>query len=374
MVKDKINILYVNGGLMDAGGISAYMMNYYRHFDLSKIHIDFLTQGVGKNMFVEEIENNGSKLFQIPNKSINPIKNYLSLKSIIKQGSYDIVHSHADAGNALVLKIAKNLNVPVRISHSHNTDFIVNSRFKKIINEYEKNNIKKYATHLWGCSLNACKWLYNNDINNVEVIHNAIDTSKFLYNEDKRLNIRKSLEINNNTIAICQIGHLCDRKNQVFSIKVIKKIKELYKDIDVKLFLIGDGEDKNKIINLIKELNLKNNVILLGIRNDIADLIQGMDIMLLPSLFEGFPVTLVESQTNSLFSIVSDKVSKEVIIDDSLIKFLPIEDGNIIDWANECVSKYNKRNMLNIINKEGFNIELEALKLQNKYIELINND
>ena len=47
-----IKVLYVNGGVLDMGGISSYMMNFYRHFDKNTIHIDFLTQGMGKNLYI----------------------------------------------------------------------------------------------------------------------------------------------------------------------------------------------------------------------------------------------------------------------------------------------------------------------------------
>ena len=113
MRSDFLKILIVNGGMLDYGGISAYIMNYYRKMDKKDIIIDFIVQGDGKCLFVDEINNNGGKVFVIPNKSQKLIAHIKKLNYIIKTGNYDIVHAHADAANGLILKIAKKNNIKV---------------------------------------------------------------------------------------------------------------------------------------------------------------------------------------------------------------------------------------------------------------------
>lgn len=370
-----VKILYVNGGILDMGGISSYMMNYYRHFDKSKIHIDFLTQGSGQNMFVDEINSYGGNVYQIPNKGANPIKNATMLYRIIKNGKYDIVHAHADAGNAFILHIAKKAGVKIRISHSHNTDFLTKSKIKRLLNNFQKCLIKKNATELWGCSKQACEWLYSENAD-FTIINNAVDLSLFRFNNEIRSSVRKELNIADDCIALCQIGHLCHIKNQEFSIHVIEKIITAYLQKNVKLFLIGDGDDKEKLLNILKTGPAKNNVIFLGLRKDVYNILQGMDVMLMPSLFEGFPVTLVEGQALGLYSVISENITPEVKIYKNLIKSLPIKDTTIDDWARACldIPNINKEQAAEVISKAGFDIEKEALALQNRYIKLLHGE
>ncbi|MBQ9408565.1 MAG: glycosyltransferase, partial [Clostridia bacterium] len=115
-----VRVLYVNGGTMDMGGISSYMMNYYRNIDRSKVSIDFLVHGEG-GIYDNEIVESGSQIYHVPTKRENIISNYRLIKHAIKAGKYDIVHCHMDTMNGYVLKIAQELQVPIRISHSHNT-------------------------------------------------------------------------------------------------------------------------------------------------------------------------------------------------------------------------------------------------------------
>ncbi len=366
-----MKILYVNGGVLDKGGISTYMMNFYRCFDKDKIHIDFLTQGSGENMYVGEIEANGGNVYQIPSKSTNLIKNAILLYKIIKDGNYDIVHAHADAGNGFILYIAKKAGIRIRISHSHSTNFYTKSKIKRLFNNIQKMGIEKNATHFWGCSKEACKWLYPNN-ENYSVINNAIDLSKFQFKNIIRSYIRRELNIPEDCISLCQIGHLNYIKNQEYSIRIIETIVMNYPERKVKLFLVGDGEDKEKLIHVIDNSIAKKNVIMLGIREDVFNILQGMDALLMPSLFEGFPVTAVESQASGLFSLLSENITSEVCFDNQMIKFLPIEEKNLKDWAEAClhIPSLNREQAINVVANAGFDIRTEALALQNRYIEL----
>lgn len=371
-MKKIVKILYVNGGILDNGGISSYMMNFYRCFDKSKIHIDFLTQGAGSNMYVEEIEATRGKVYQIPNKSTNLIKNATMLYRIIKNGKYDIVHAHSDAGNGFVLMVAKLAHVGVRISHSHSTDFYTKSKIKRFINSFEKRLITRYANVLWGCSEASCKWLYPNS-KDYCVVNNAIDLKKFAFNDCKRIQIREKLGLSDRCLALCQVGHFSYIKNQEYSLKIIKNLKEEHPTTEVKLFLIGDGENRETIENMINQIHIDDSVELMGIRHDVSDLLQAMDVMLLPSLFEGFPVTLVESQASGLYSVVSENITKSVSIDDSLVKFLPIGEKYISKWVKACIEKpeIDRSGMMCSLQSAGFDIETEARKLQEKYLNLV---
>ncbi|WP_279159651.1 glycosyltransferase [Thomasclavelia cocleata] len=365
----KIKILIVCGGVLDRGGISSYLMNYYRNIDKSELIFDFIVQGYSECLFINEINNGGGKLFQIPNKSRNLYQHLRKLYSIMKNGNYDIVHAHADAGNGLILKIAKIANIRVRISHSHSTNFYTKSKIKIILNKLQKKMIIHNATDLWGCSQAACKWLYGKK--NSTIIRNAIETNRFDYSYDKYEQIKQSLCIENKK-TICQVGHFSHIKNQMFTIKIIEKLET--ENINFKFYFIGEGDMEE--LNKVKEYVLNNkirNVIFLGSRDDVPTLFQGMDLLVMPSLFEGFPVTLVEAQASGLKCIVSNSITKEVKIVDELIEFLPITDESISLWVKTIVNSFDYERISRIekVKEMNYDIKIEAQKLKEKYISVI---
>lgn len=361
-----IRVLYVNGGLMDRGGISAYMMNYYREIDKKRFSIDFVTQGEGDNLYVEEIESKGGKIIKIPNKGKNFLRHITLLSRAIYAGHYDIVHSHADAGNCIVLLIAELLGVRVRISHSHSTDFMTESKSKRFLNYAQKKAIRLFATDFWGCSEDACKWLYGDRVQSL-IIHNAIDVRKYAFDEKKRFTYREQLHISDNTIAICQVGHLSYIKNQEFSLKVLKEL--LNRGKNVCLYIVGDGEDRNKIEEYADNNGIRDAVKILGVRDDIGSILSAMDYVFLPSLFEGFPITLLEAQCSGIRCIASNNVTKEACVVKELVRFYSIQtDKSVNTWADSVdTNMYERRERSEAITKSGYNIYNEAKKLMSNY-------
>ena len=132
-------ILYIHGGILLRGGAEAYMMNYYRHFDHEKLQVDFVVHGLEKGVYDDEIEAMGGKIYRVPTKSQNLKGNLSGLQRIFSSGEYQLVHSHMDTMNVLVLMLAKKCGIPVRISHSHSTFLQTSNKIKIWV--YEK--IKK---------------------------------------------------------------------------------------------------------------------------------------------------------------------------------------------------------------------------------------
>lgn len=295
-----IRVLYVNGGLMDRGGISMHMMNYYRHLDKSRIQIDFVVHGFEKGIFDDEIYSLGGKIYNIPLKSKDYFGNIKALKEIFDTGKYKIVHSHMDAMNMVVLKIAKKCGIPIRIAHSHNTQHLTNNKIKFAINEYARLNISKYATHFFACSEKAGRWLFGDKaVNNgkVTVIYNAIELEEFTFKQLKRDFLRDALDLKNNFV-IGHIGRFDYQKNHLFLLDVFNETLKLTEN--VKLLLIGDGHLRDEIITKIKKLGIEDKVIMMGVRSDINDLLNVFDVFILPSVFEGLGTVVIEAQANGL--------------------------------------------------------------------------
>lgn len=370
---EPIRVLYVNGGIMHRGGIEAYMMNYYRHIDRKKVQIDFVVHGFEKGVYDDEIREMGGKIYNVPIKSKDYIGNIRALKAIFNTGEYKIIHSHMDAMSMVVLKIAKQCGVPIRIAHSHNTQHLTNSKIKYMLNEYARRNINKYATHLFACSEAAGRWLFGNakyDSGDVVLVNNAIEIEKFQFNEAKRELLRQQLGLSNNFV-IGHVGRFDYQKNHLFLLNIFQETLKYIPN--AKLVLIGEGHLKEKITKKIRDLEIEERVMMLGLRSDVNDLNNMFDIFLLPSLFEGLPVVAIEAQANGLPCLFSDTITKEVQVTD-LVKFMSKEQ-TALDWGveiNRVLQQNNiRRSKKNILISNGYSIEDEAQRLENMYISLI---
>lgn len=364
-------ILYINGGLMDQGGISTFMMNNYRKFDKKKIQVDFVVHGYEKGYYDDEILNNGGKIYNIPPKGKNYIKNILELKKILNPNVYKIVHSQMDAGNLTPLKIAKNNGIPIRISHSHNTNHITSNLAKHKYNDLKKKYISKYATHFFACSMDAGVWLHGkvcmNNINSF-IIHNAISLDDFSFSTTNRAKIRRKYDLEG-SMVIGHVGRFDYQKNHEFLIDVFSKYHQ--NNAKSKLVLIGEGRLKSEIINQIKKLNLEDNIVLLGEKNNVGEILSAFDYFIFPSVFEGLGIVLIEAQSNGLPCLISDSVPEEVKITNN-VKSVSLTK-NSSEWA-DLIDKFpgkSERNQNNfeLLKNAGYDINIEANKLQSFYLD-----
>lgn len=334
----KIKILHVIGSLK-IGGAENVAMNFVRYLDQQKYQCDYLVFSEEIGEYEEEAIKFGANIIRIPapNKGY---KNYIkNLKAILKVNQYDIVHSHTLFNNGITLKVAYDANIKKRISHSHSTDSGVKETLKyKIYKNIMKNMIKKYATHMIACGLEAGKYLYGDEEfkKNGIVINNGIDAKKYCYSEIKRNRARKELGIKEE-LLIGHVGRFTETKNHSFLLDIFN---EVYKDNNnSKLLLIGDGELRTEIEAKIKKLDLQDKVVLTGIRNDVAYLQQAIDVIVFPSLYEGLPVSIVEAQAAGIPCIVSDNVTTEVKITDC-VNFMSLQKSSK-EWANKILEFRN---------------------------------
>lgn len=349
---------------MNRGGLETMLMNYYRNIDRNKIQFDFLTHRPEneKKDYDDEIRSLGGKIYHMP--VLNPFsRSYMkALDDFFKEHKeYKIVHSHLDCLSAYPLKMAKKNGVPVRIAHSHNTSQEKNLKY--LIKDYSKKQIPKYATHLFACGKEAGEWMFGK--HKFQIMNNAIDAKKFIYNEEVRKQKRQELGLENKFV-IGHVGRFNLQKNHEFLIRCFKDFVKTNKD--AVLILIGNGELQDKIKQQVKEYQIEDNVKFLGLREDISQLLQAMDVFVFPSLFEGLPVTLIEAQAAGLPCVISDMITDEIMITDSISKISL--DGDIQKW-NQMILKYKgmkRKNTMSEIVAHGFDIEKNARWLEEFYI------
>ena len=363
------------------GGIQSLVMEIVKNINKEKVQIDFLLLDDGKKYELEdELENLGCKVYKLKGIWIKTpmdfIKYTKALDNFFKNhNDYDVVHMHSSSKNYMVLKKSKKYGIQVRIAHSHNIDFQTKNPIKKLIGNIFKVNLKKYATDYFACSKKAGKWLFGEKIINSDkfkVIHNAIDYDKFKFDENKRKEIRKKLNIKDDEIVVGHVGRFSNQKNHEFLIDIFA---ELYKKNDkFKLLLIGTGETEELIKEKVKKLNIESRVIFLGFKEDVSKYYNVMDLFLFPSKFEGLGITLIEAQANGLICFTSkDVVPEEAKLSDNL-HFIELNKSDEM-WAEEIL----KYNLSRISCKNEF-IENKYLicdivyELENKYISLTKNN
>ena len=359
-----VNVLYINGGPMNRGGIESFMMNYFRRINRERVQIDFVVHGYEKGAYDEEIEQRGGKIYHVPTKSKHPLAYQKELEKIFSNGRYSVVHSHADAMSCWILKIAKRCGIPIRIAHSHNTDHLTTNKLKYFVNEVARRNITKYATHCFACSEAAGKWLFGS--HDFKVIPNAIDLERFQYKKAVGDEMREKLGIPKDTVVLGHVGRFDTQKNHEFLIRVFKRISQQNKKIA--LMLIGEGWNQPQIKAMVQQEKLEEQVIFMGAHDDVNQLYNAMDCFVLPSLFEGLPVVLLEAQGNGLNCVVSDTITREVDLTNT-VSFLPL-DEEVWTSALSEIKVTPRHHTTKPIQNAGYDIRLAAKELENLYVEL----
>jgi len=340
-------------------------MNVYRNIDRGKIQFDFLVgdNGGGKYDYEDEILNLGGKIYRVTLKSRNPFKCFFQTVILVKKGNYKIVHRHSNNAIMCIDLIAAKLGgAKTLIAHSHSS--IVDSHLGRVINKIFRPLLNLVSTYKFACSKKAGIWLFGKQM--FTIINNGIDLEQFIYDKKVREVTRKKMHIENKFI-IGHVGRFVYVKNHYFLIDILKKVKELTPN--VVLVLVGDGPLRQKIELKIKEFDLSDNVILLGVRTDIVDLLQAMDVFVFPSLYEGLPVTLVEAQAVGLPCVISDTISSEVSLT-TLIHRIPLNQS-AAEWAKEIIKYKDILNRLNThedLKKAGYDIKYTVKYLEKLYL------
>lgn len=333
---------------MNRGGAESMLMNLYRNIDQTKVQFDFISHGFEKCDYEEEIHNLGGDIYKIASLGESGFLKYIfDLIKIIKyRGDYSIIHIHTDYQIGIVAFAAMIANVPVRICHSHNTRWECTKTVKeKVLFNILKKMAILFSNKYVACGEDAAKFLYgdtNMKKKDIFILNNGIDIDSFITDEDDIKRLKRELLIKNNDLIIGHIGRFYEQKNHRFIIKLSCALHK--KDINFKILLIGEGPLKESIINEVKEHKLEDKVLFLGKRTDVPLLFNVFDVFLLPSLYEGLPLVLVEAQAAKVNSIVASTVTKEVDLGLDLVDFLDIED-NIDLWVELLVKRSKNRHL-----------------------------
>lgn len=375
MDKEIIRVLHVVTQ-MNRNGLESRIMDIYRNIDRSQIQFDFLTHRTTEGHFDNEIRELGGKIYYFP--AIRPHKIVQYLQSLVRffqdHPEYKIVHAHLNAYCTWVLQAAKQAGVPVRIAHSRNSG--MDHNWKAVFKYGSKLFVNIPTTHKFACSQQAGEWLFGKKgimpPNKFKVIPNGFELEKFRYDPKVRESMRGTLDIGNE-LAFVHVGRLTYQKNHQFLLDVFEQILLLRPDS--KLFLLGDGEERDKLEQRVIESGLSKKVFFLGNRKNVGEYLQAMDAMIFPSIYEGFGTVVIETQCIGLPTLSSDVLPKETKLTECQ-EFLSIKKDSAAVWAAkiiEMTEQIERKDRLSEIKKAGYDIKDTYTWLQNFYIENANN-
>lgn len=364
--KAPLRILHIVEKIERNNGVTAVVLNYFRHINHKAVMFDFITHGSGEQELENEILEGGGKIYVFPDLKIQNIKKCKSqIRTLLNQkNKYSIIHCHIPNMAFMYLKVAKEKNIPIRIIHSHN------SQGSDKISKTIRNNVLhkigiSYANHFMTCSHLAARYLFGKQSQKAFLLHNAVDLKKYSYNKDIREKTRQELGLRGK-IVIGHVGRFCKQKNHIFMLGFFQKLVK--RNNNYRLLLIGSGELDEVIKETSKKMGIINYIIFAGVQTDIPKYLMAMDCFVLPSLFEGLPVSGVEAQVSGLTSFFSNKITGETKISPNA-SFLNL-DKQV--WADK-IDKYVKNSEINKIDNykeitdQGYNIEVEANKLLQYY-------
>lgn len=368
MLNSPIRILHFIGSL-DIGGSQAMVMNIYRKIDRQKIQFDFIIDHENGTFFKNEIESLGGRVYFFPNMNGKNIFKVLKFWNnfFIKHNEYKVIHFHVRSYTSLLIPIVKK-NGLFTIVHSHSTSN-GNGLFS-LIKYFLQLPLRFQGDYFLACSDEAGRWLFGDNVlrkKNYKTIPNAIDGKKFYFDIDKRNEVRKKLDINDECFVLGNIGRMTYSKNQMFLVELLYEIKKTHSN--VKLLLVGDGETYNSIREKVIDMKLENEVIMIGSSSTPELFYHAMDVFVFPSFWEGLGIVTIEAQANGLKCIVSDKIPKSIDIGSNLISYLSLNSSKIT-WIEKIFSNPPKRiNQEQKLKQSGFEIENNIIWIEKFYIK-----
>ena len=346
-----INVLLI-GLSANLGGVENYLVNYLRSADHQQLRF-FVPNKGQKIIFQEELSQLGVHFVKTPTNRHNPFKYFSEWHRIFQKMHFSAVYLNTcDTVSIDFLKLARMYKVPRRIIHSHCTSYTCHfNRIHKLIGQWNKLILHRYATHFCACSKNAGEWMFGNN-RKFQIIHNAIDTAKFKFVEEHRQAIRSQLGLGE-SFTMGFVGRFSPQKKIIESLEIFQEVKHLRPN--AKYLFIGSGSLYDEAVKKTSQLGLQDDVLLLGRRTDISELMSAMDVFILPSNFEGFPYVMVEAQAAGLPCVVSDVITSETNITGEVqyvSNQLPPSEWARIITTIHC--QQPRENYPNILCKQGY--------------------
>lgn len=342
-----IRILHVVGA-MNRGGVETWLMNILRKIDRQRFRMDFLVHTDRPASYDDEIAELGSDVVPCL-RPTQPWGYAQRLRRILRSRMpYDVIHSHVHHFSGLVLRIAEQEGIPIRIAHSHSDSAALDLAagvFRRGYLWAMTQWIAMFATHRIACSTNAGNALFRNCRHSTvpwRTLPCSIDLTPF--GEPRTPEVRQELGLPVEGFIVGHVGRLTRQKNQTFLLDVAAELVTRCRAVC--MLLIGEGPLRLEVEQQIMSRGLSNHVRVLGSRSDVTRLMMNaMDVFVLPSLCEGLPLVMIEAQAAGLPCVVSDVVTTEADLVPGLVRRRSLSDSAAA-WADEILAAHQCRHAL----------------------------
>lgn len=347
----------------EKSGIPIVIRNLLQAMDKNGMRIGYVSINEPSAAFREMMDRLGVKIYVIQREISHPLSYIRALSKVAK--GYDVMHVHGNSATMVLEMIAARMaGCRLRIAHSHNTTCT-----RKTIDKYARPLFYRLCNGPMACGLEAGQWLFRS--RHFSVINNGIDTSKFKFNQEKREEYRHRLGLDDNKWVIGNIGNFVELKNHRFLIEIFREFKTIRPEST--LLLLGDGPLKQEIMDQVAQYRLQDSVIFAGSVENPADYMSAMDFIVMPSLHEGLPLTLIEEQANGLSALVADTITKDADLS-GRISYRSL-NLNAADWARAIAALIpqarhdsdSSSDAIANIRKAGYDIYEVAARLKEYY-------
>lgn len=349
---------------LSSGGAEMVVYNYLSHMDKRNMQIDIVAISSNENQFAEnKFREMGLNIYFLPK---NPLKRLVVFNRLLQENKYDIVHSHCEFLSELYLLLAAVHGVKKRIMHSH----IANAHLpiiKRLYQPFGHFIAQLSATNYFACGKAAAVSLWgidNFDRGRCYIMNNAVDLQKFAFSKEKHDSIRKRMGWDGKFVII-NVASLSYQKNSLFLIDIFYELMK--KKSDLLLVQVGAGNLLKEVEERVKIYDIEQQVQLLGRRDDIPELLNGADVFLLPSRYEGLPVVSIEAQANGLPIVMSDSITHECGLV-NIASFITLS-APIDTWISAILKNHqqDRTAYTQILRNKGFDISIEADNLRKFY-------
>ena len=341
------------------GGIESYLRGLLEELDPELIQVDIVAARLEESVFTEALRRRGIRFFALSGSTRKLVRNHRMFRQLLRAHRYDAVHLNLYQGLSLVYAaIARQEGVPIRIVHSHNSALRPSAGRpgKLLLHRLGRALFEKDATHRWACSGEAGKFLFSGSF---QVMPNGISLDRFAFDPQARARIRTGLGVEDG-IVLGNIGRLCPQKNQKFLLEVLSLLPEQYR-----LLLVGAGEDQSMLLRQARSLRISDRVIFAGSTDAPEAFLSAMDLFLLPSLFEGLPLSAVEAQAAGLPVLCTRGLTEELKLTEQ-VEFLPLEPDL---WAEKILARnpVRQQDAQNRMRNTRFDIKSAAKQVESAY-------
>ena len=363
-----IRVLHICYGT-ETGGISSVILNNYSKLDKTKIHFDIATNFNEKGNAYDDFINLGIGIYYVGAKS-KGLKAYKKrLINILKKGNYDAIHAHTSFTSWFDMWVAWRCGIKTRIVHGHNA-----IKEKESIITFFKRKLSQLLMNIFctgkiACGIEASNYIFGKHSKGITILPNAIDTEGFRFNSISRLNARNELKVRDSEYLFGTIGRMYDEKNQI---RLISIMSEIIKNNDnIKLVLIGDGDCFSTIKKAIDRNHLSKYVVMTGLRKDIDVLINAFDLFVLPSFYEGFPISAIEALSNGLPVLLSASITRELELFEN-VEYCDLCESDEC-WSNTITRMIKIPRNTDTINKVQ-NMGYDLCNSSRKLVEIYENN